>query len=144
MPTHASEVSFPGGHFDDNVDSTFEDTAIREANEELLGDYPWKDVEIIGSATPVPSIKGTPVTPVLGVLPFKINADTFPGNPEEVDDVFCVSIDELSKIETSEKSQRFNSNIPVYPAGQDRKIWGLTAVVTRPLLRKLILPALQN
>ena len=37
-PTHASEVSFPGGHFDSTVDTSLEETALREAQEELLGD----------------------------------------------------------------------------------------------------------
>jgi 8-oxo-dGTP pyrophosphatase MutT (NUDIX family) len=140
LPTHASEVSFPGGHYDESLDSSLEETAAREAQEELLGDYPWEDVEIIGRATPVPSIKGTPVTPILAVLPYDISSDTFPGSPDEVDAVFCVSLQELVEIETAEPSERFKVNIPVYPASDEQKIWGLTAVVTRPLLHKIFKP----
>lgn len=141
LPTHANEVSFPGGHFDAAVDRTLEDTALREAKEELGGDdYHWDKVEIIGRASSLPSIKGTPVTPVLAVFPYIIFEDTFQGNPGEVDEIFCVSLQDLIAMETSDFSERFRSNIPVYPAGENRRIWGLTAVVTRPLLHKLFKP----
>jgi 8-oxo-dGTP pyrophosphatase MutT (NUDIX family) len=145
LPTHASEVSFPGGHFDEAVDASLEETAVREAQEELLGDYPWDAVEILGRATPVPSMNGTPVTPIIGVLPYDISSETFPGSPDEVDNVFCVPLEDLVRMETTELSNRFQSDIPVFPAGDNQKIWGLTAVVTRPLLHKLFKPIfLQN
>jgi 8-oxo-dGTP pyrophosphatase MutT (NUDIX family) len=140
LPTHASEVSFPGGHFDEGIDASLEETAIRETREELLGDYPWEDIEIIGRASTVPSIKGTPVTPIIGVLPYEISHDSFPGSPDEVDEVFCVALSDLINIETVEPSRRFRSPIPVFPTREGRKIWGLTAVVTRPLLHKLFKP----
>jgi hypothetical protein len=140
LPTHASEVSFPGGHFDADVDTTLEDTALREAQEELLGDYDWKNgVEILGRASSLPSISGTPVTPILAVITQSIAADTFPGHKGEVEEVFCVSIKKLLEVETSEDSPRFRSRIPVYPIGETR-IWGLTAVVTRPILHQLLKP----
>jgi hypothetical protein len=185
LTTHAAEVSFPGGHFDNggisggsnnenNADSiggggrgrgggdvTLEDTAIREAQEELLGhDYPWhavkqqddnddhggvvapaaNGVEILGRATALPSITGTSVTPIIAVLPYIISNDTFPGNEQEVDEVFYVSLKDLVNMETMEPSPRFQSDIPVYPVGPGKKIWGLTAVVTRPILHNLFKP----
>ena len=146
LPTHASEVSFPGGHFDNTIDQTLEDTAVREAQEELLGgdNYPWEStdsVEIIGKATPLPSIKGTPVTPVIAVLRYKINDTTFPGFPGEVEDVFYVSLEELLEVESTEPSDRFQGSIPVfYTKEGNKKIWGLTAVVCRSLLHKIFKP----
>lgn len=131
MPTHASEVSFPGGHHEEAIDDSLEATALREAREELLGDYPWEEVEIIGKASPVPSLRGMPVTPVIAVLPGEIDRHTFPGSSEEVEDVFCVSLNELIEVETSQKSERFKANVPVFPARNGKKIWGLTAIVTR-------------
>ena len=140
LPTHASEVSFPGGHFDAAFDSSLEQTALREAQEELLGEYDWKDgVQIIGRASALPSINGTPVTPILAVLTNTITPDTFPGHKGEVDEVFCVSIKQLLEVETAEESPRFRSKIPVFPVGE-RRIWGLTAVVTRPILHQLLKP----
>lgn len=141
IPTHPNEISFPGGHRESS-DASLEDTAIREAQEELLGDYPWDEIEIIGKTTPLPSLNGTPVTPVIGVLPFEITNDTFPGNPSEVEDVFTVSLLSLTKIETSEPSNRFKSNIPVFTTTEGKRIWGLTAVITRPLLHKLFKKAI--
>ena len=107
----------------------------------MLGDYPWSDVEIIGRTTPVPSIKGTPVTAIIGLLPYEVSSSSFPGSPDEVDEVFCVSLEKLLEIETTEPSERFKANIPVFPPGkEDHKIWGLTAVVARPVLHKLLKP----
>ena len=131
LPTHSSEVSFPGGHYNSAIDHSIEKTAIREAQEELLGDYPWDEVEIIGKASPLPSITGMPVTPIIAVLPYDINHHTFPGCPNEVEDVFSVSLKELLEVETSQRSERFQENIPAFHALNGKKIWGLTAIVTR-------------
>ena len=137
LPTHASEVSFPGGHYDEAVDRSLEDTAIREAQEELLGYYQWDEVEIIGKASALPSITGMPVTPVIAVLPYEIDRHTFPGSSSEVEDVFCVHLEELLEVETYQKSERFQSNVPVFPALNGKKIWGLTAIVTRYVLKEI-------
>jgi len=140
LPTHACEVSFPGGHHDKAIDHSLEEAAIREAKEELLGDYPWDEVTIIGKASPIPSITGMPVTPVIAVFSHDIDRHTFPGCPSEVEDVFCVSLKELLDAETSQWSERFRANVPVFPLLNGKKIWGLTAIVTRPLLHKLFKP----
>ena len=50
--SHPGEVSFPGGHLEEGVDNSLAATAVREAEEELLGDYPWDDVHILGQSTP--------------------------------------------------------------------------------------------
>ena len=143
LRSHASEVSFPGGHFHEGVDSCLEDTALRECQEELLGDYPWHDIEIIGRATAVPSLGGIPVTPIIGVLPYEITDCTFPGNADEVVDIFCVELTELLAIEMMERPpavSRFKTMIPSFPTAAGQRIWGLTAVVTKPLLHKLFKP----
>lgn len=138
LPTHQGEVAFPGGHFHEESDKTLEDTALREAQEELVSDcYPWDEVHILGRATSLPSINGTPVTPILAVLPHEMQPDTFPGCPDEVEDVFYVSLEELLACETSEPSKRFGSNMPAFPTEEGKRIWGLTSVVTKPLLHNL-------
>lgn len=139
LPTHASEVSFPGGHYDETSDDSLEATAIREAQEELLGhdNYPWDEVEIIGKASSLPSIVGTPVTPIIAIFHQELFGDNrhpsfpFPGSPDEVDEVFCISLQELIEVETTERSERFQFDTPVYPTKCGKKIWGLTALVTR-------------
>jgi len=131
LTSHASEVSFPGGHHEEGMDRSLEVTAMREAQEELLGDYPWDEVEIIGKASPLPSISGMPVTPVIAVLPHDIDCHTFPGSLSEVEDVFCVNLKELLEVETSQHSERFETDVPVFQTLNGKKIWGLTAIVTR-------------
>ena len=99
-------------------------------------------VEILGRATALPSIAGTSVTPIIAVLPYMISTDTFSGNKQEVDEVFSVSLKDLVNMEVFEPSpSRFGgADMPVYPVGPGKKIWGLTAVVTRPILHKLFKP----
>jgi 8-oxo-dGTP pyrophosphatase MutT (NUDIX family) len=194
MPTHAAEVSFPGGHFDSVSDATLMDTALREMREELLRpkdqdndhhhssssshhkevnrrrrrssssssspslypeidyDYPWHEIQVVGQTTTIPSIRGTPVTAVLAVLPHEFDTvdelDTiFPGNPHEVETVFTVSLDELLQVETMQQSDRFQGDIPAYPVemvkggrGPSQLIWGLTAVIVKPILHQLLQP----
>jgi hypothetical protein len=159
MPTHASEVSYPGGHFDAAAgDHSLEDTALREAQEELSfishddddddddqsHKYNWQsDVRLIGRASALPSMNGTPVTPVIAILTQQVNETTFPGHPKEVEKVFIVPLSTLLQVETWEQSPRFGTNIPAYPL-KEHKIWGLTAVVTRPILHQLLKPAFQR
>lgn len=138
---HPGEVSFPGGHLEAGVDNSLEDTAIREAKEELLGDYPWEDVQILGQSTSLPALSGTPVTPIIGILPYEIDENTFPGHKGEVEEVFVLSLKELLAIESSETSQRFKGYVPVFHRTKGERIWGLTAVITRPLLHNLFKPA---
>jgi 8-oxo-dGTP pyrophosphatase MutT (NUDIX family) len=138
--SHSSDVSFPGGHFEESVDASLEATAIRETQEELLGNYPWDEIEIIGKTTPLPSKIGTSVTPVIGILPYEIGPHSFPGCEHEVQDVFSVSLQELINTEGEEHLDRFNSKIPVFTTREGKRIWGLTAVITKPILHKLLKP----
>ena len=93
-------------------------------------------------------MKGTPVTPVLGVFTFDIPHENvelaFPGyNPNEVEKVFAVSIQELLDNETSENLPRLGSHAPVFynsAKGGGEKIWGLTAFCLRPILHKILKP----
>lgn len=143
LKNHAAEMAFVGGHFD-AADQSLIDTAIREAQEELLPTLPSfaSCLDILGVCTPLPSIRGTPVTPVIAVLwpdltlPLK---DYFPGDPAEVDMVLAVSIRDLVQNETTKTlpSNRFRLvEAPVYPTPHG-DIWGLTAYILQPLLRRL-------
>jgi 8-oxo-dGTP pyrophosphatase MutT (NUDIX family) len=123
---------------------------------------------IQGQTRPVPSLAGHRVTPVVGTLNYDLPAPTsarfaaaFPGNPDEVDWIFAVPLRALIAGETSEPLPRFGDADadgngierrerwgPVFPVpdGAEKregdKIWGLTAIVLRPLLRRVFLPAL--
>jgi hypothetical protein len=193
LSQHAAEISFPGGHYEADVDTNFPvDTAVREAVEELFGappssssssclsssprqgeeeedaeDVVWKqqqqqqqqqkqqlvqsfrgDIEILGCATPLPSIRGVPVTPVLGAIRHRQFqwpiTDAFPGDASEVDLVFAVPIQELLAVEGTHvlPATRFNRthrSAPIFPVPQG-KIWGLTAYMLKPILHQLLKP----
>lgn len=149
VPLNPSEISFPGGHAASSEES-LEDTALREAQEELMGDYPWKDPDhltILGQGTTIPAITGTPVTPMIAVMTQEIRQplqEMFPGDKGEVDVVFGMPIQELLKTEGSHElpdhrllgKERMGPRFPS-PHGY---IWGLTAFMLRPLLHKLYRP----
>ena len=151
---HASEISFPGGHYQPQQDTSLQDTAIREAMEELcpqpeslLHD---SNLRILGQASRIPSLNGTPVTPILACLTHDLSGHSnnissyFPGDPSEVDLVFAVSVQDLIQHETSERlpENRFGMTMaPVFPS-EHGKIWGLTALILRPLLHKWLKPSL--
>ena len=134
-------------------EESLEETAIREAEEELLGDYPWRDpgkMVILGKGTTIPAITGTPVTPIIAVLTQEIQKPlhrVFPGDKSEVEVVFGMSLQELLDVEESHElpdhrllgKERMG---PRYPSPHGH-IWGLTAFMLRPLLHKLYKPVFQ-
>lgn len=152
LPVNPSEISFPGGHYSFK-DESLEETAIREAEEELLGDYPWRNPQqmvILGRGTTIPAITGTPVTPIIAVMMQEIQQplhEAFPGDKSEVDVVFGISLQELLNTEESHElpdhrllgKERLG---PRYPSPHGH-IWGLTAFMLKPLLHKLYKPVFQ-
>ena len=175
---HASEISFAGGHFDEELDDTLLDTAVREAVEELYPPAASPDdaeqrmeafrshLYIVGCTSEVPSLRGTPVTPVLAMYaatkddPTELTtaylARMWPGNRDEVDVVFTVPL------ETLIKQHDFVMDLS-YEPGDDRpslkkllhkappqystsfgRIWGLTAYILQPILDKLLIPLSRN
>lgn len=178
LSNHASQISFPGGYFDEQLDGIGDDgdrlvnTALRETQEELCyntDQLPTSSlITVLGRTQPVPSMQGKKVTPIIGMcnydLPQHSTAEferIFPGNPDEVDWIFTIPIRELMEGETSEPLERWSTsyshhdnngkkrNVVMGPAfhipecskkSEGDKIWGLTAIVLRPLLRKVFGP----
>lgn len=74
---HKGETAFPGGHAEE-TDSGPEETALREAHEEI-GLKP-DDVEILGRLDDHFTLFGFHITPVVGVMPFpyplRINSES--------------------------------------------------------------------
>ncbi len=156
--THAHQIAFPGGHWDENSDgSCLQNTALRETREELSSSsslneptyYDFtKDLQILGRLAPVPSMTGIMVTPFLGhftkQFPDEEAVQTiFPGNRHEVQKVFTISMQHLIQTETSEPLSRWNDEHgPVFPVDEDigGKIWGLTSIILQPVLHKILKP----
>lgn len=133
VESHKGQVSFPGGECDDQ-DKHPEDTALREAREEL-GIQP-KDVKILGRLTNLLTISLFRVTPVVGVIPWPY---VFHVENAEVARVFTIPIAWLA-----ESANRWQFEIP----GTSRKIvfyhpydgellWGATARITVDFLETM-------
>ncbi|MFN8398979.1 MAG: CoA pyrophosphatase [Anaerolineales bacterium] len=67
VESHKGQVSFPGGACDEG-ETTPEETALREADEEI-GLNP-NDVKVIGKLSRMVTISKFKVTPVVGIIPF--------------------------------------------------------------------------
>lgn len=137
VSTHKSQISFPGGHWEDE-DESLVDTALREAQEECPSRH-WSSTIIVGQCTTLPSVRGTPVTSVIGVVPETVSITDFGYNPDEVEEVFLVALEDLVAKETSKPLGRISSPGPVFPT-EHGDIWGLTAFIIRPILHKLLKP----
>jgi len=88
LSSHPGEVSFPGGKRD-STDFTLQDTALREAEEEvgLVRD----NVEMIGIIEPTMTRYGIVVHPFIGIIEESV-IGTLPCNPDEVADIFAVPL----------------------------------------------------
>lgn len=128
MPSHAGEISFPGGtHSPGDRDDV--DTALREAEEEV--GLPRDRVEVLGQFGVHLGGLGYAVTPVVGLV-------EDPGDlvhcDREVDEIFEVPLahfTELGNHTVIERTFRERDyRMFAVPYGQDRDhrlIWGLTA-----------------
>jgi len=138
LSTHSGQIAFPGGKLDD-TDADATAAALRETHEEI-GLAPDR-VEVLGTLPPYVTGTSFIVTPVVGlVLPgFRLQP-----NPNEVDDVFEVPLDFLMDpanhrrhgVEWEGVLREWYS-MPYQDAGQERFIWGATAVMLRNFYRLL-------
>ena len=127
-------------------------------------------ITVLGQTQPVPSMTGHKVTPIVGAINYDMPCHTspqfaklFPGNPEELDWIFTVPIRDLIETETAEPLERWKTNYsedggrrhappmgPVFPVPEGHrkeegdKIWGLTAIVLRLLLRRVLGPVFEE
>ena len=126
MPTHKGHIAFPGGKKEQR-DLNIVETAVRETSEELL--ILKNDVEPFGILEPVDTIEFKyNVFPIICKLHKK--PESF--NKSEVQEIFFVSIDELS----NQQNWRFRG---IYPNDwifkiRNETLWGATAKMTRELL----------
>jgi len=135
LPTHAGQISFPGGNIS-QVDDGPVDTALREAREEiaLVSD----PVEILGvlDITLLPS--GFAVAPVLGITD---NLPALTPNPSEVDEIFSIPLSLVCDLDQYRKDflERDGNIREFYVLDyKDYYIWGATAKMLRTLAKVLI------
>ena len=126
VESHKGQVSFPGGACDDG-ETTPEETALREAEEEI-GIRPG-DVRLLGRLNPMDTISFYRVTPVVGVIPWPT---VFRPAQAEVARVFTMPLTWLA-----DRSNRWEFNLPgrnhsviVYHPFDGELLWGATARMT--------------
>lgn len=134
--THKHDVCFPGGRVDESTDSTIIQTSLREMEEEL--GVPQENVDVLGvlrcNWTEVASMTGTSVTPVVGYIG-EIEELQLSPNLDEVELFFTVSLKEL----VNEKNWIIRENAtPIFTAGQNHHIWGLTAYLLLKFVRDVV------
>lgn len=129
LPTHAGQIAFPGGKRD-AADRSPEETALREAHEELGLS---SGIEVLGLLDDVPTPAGFVITPVVGVLPGAVELQP---NNQEVAEVFSAPISALRQVHRAGPAREFLGIRYVmheYPYERWR-IWGATAYMVRQLL----------
>lgn len=133
VESHKGQVSFPGGACDDG-ETTPEETALREAHEEI-GVNP-KDVEILGRLSRLITISNYRVSPIVGVIPFPY---AFKVASVEVARVFTIPLMWLANRNNyweffTRDSER---SLIAYHPYDGELLWGATARMTVNFLRTL-------
>lgn len=137
LPEHRGQVSFPGGRCDPS-DQSVEDTALREAFEEIGLDP--KDVKVLGRLRSLLTTTNYWVTPVVGMIP---RSYIFRIAEEEVSRVFTIPLAWLADPNNHEVRQRilpFSLNpVPViyFKPYQGEVLWGVSAQIVLDLVKAL-------
>jgi len=128
LPSHAGQVSFPGGGHQEG-DASIEETALRESFEEI-GLSP-DVVTVVGRLDELQTITGYHVTPVVATLP--LGTELAP-DLSEVDRVFTVPLNVVldeERWETHTHSFK-GSEVEMWQLLWDGEtIWGATAYMLR-------------
>ena len=133
VESHKGQVSFPGGACDEG-ETTPEQTALREANEEI-GIQP-SDINVLGRLANLITISYFRVTPVVGVVRWPT---VFRVGEHEVARVFTIPLAWLAN-----ESNRWQFEIPgrnrsviAYHPYDGELLWGATARMTVDFLKVL-------
>ena len=133
VESHKGQVSFPGGGCDEG-ESTPEETALREAREEI-GLDPGR-VRLLGRLANMVTITSFRITPVVGVIEWPA---VFIVGPNEVERIFTIPLYWLA-------DTRNRWEFPIHAGGRSliafqpydgELLWGATARMTVDFLRTI-------
>ena len=130
---HKGQVAFPGGATDPQ-DASPEDTALREAQEEI-GIRP-EDVRLLGRLGDMVTISNFVVTPVVGIVPWPYG---FTVHTHEVVRVFSMPLEWLATRENWQEFVRVETghSIISYFPFEGELLWGATARMTVNFVKAL-------
>ncbi|MCB2112646.1 MAG: CoA pyrophosphatase [Parvularculaceae bacterium] len=134
MPSHAGQISFPGGRAHPE-DSDLVETALREAEEEV--NIPRAAVDIIGSLGVHEGGLGFAVTPVIGLVDPR--APIRPC-PREVAEIFETPLEWFADLSNHTIEERRHDGVSFHMFAapyENYHIWGLTAGILRSLAETL-------
>lgn len=132
---HAGEVSFPGGRSDPG-DADLEQTALREASEEIALDP--AAVEVVGALPPVSTfVTGYRIQPFVGLVAEPTDLGLAP-NPTEVETVLAFTLEHLR--EGYEMRRLVRRGVPIHTPTYEvdgQMIWGATARILGDFLKRV-------
>lgn len=134
MPSHAGQISFPGGKVQQE-DADRVATALREAEEEV--NIPPDAVDVIGSLGVHQGGLGFSVTPVVGLVDPAVKLRPC---PREVAEIFEAPLNFVADLNNHVTEQREHKGVKynMFAAPYGRfHIWGLTAGILRTLAETL-------
>ena len=137
LPEHSGQVAFPGGRVDPE-DDTPEETALREAQEEI--NLAPQDVRVLGRLRELRTITNYCVQPIVGRIPWPYE---YKLAKEEVSRVFTIPLEWLADPDNHEVQYRElpepYSPVPVIYFDQydGELLWGVSAEITLNFLESL-------
>lgn len=134
MPSHAGQISFPGGKAHEEDQGPI-DTALREAEEEV--NIPRAFVDVVGALGVHEGGLGFSVTPVIGLVD---PAAPIRACPREVAEIFEAPLEWLADLSNHILEERRHEGVAyrMFAAPYGRyHIWGLTAGILRSLAETL-------
>jgi len=132
---HKGEISFPGGHVDDDDENNCS-AALREAEEEV--GVPPDKVEILGRLDDIVTITGFRVRPFVGRIEYPYQ---FVASDDEIEEIILLPLSGFVEPDRCVKSvhDRGGESYPIYFFKvEGYTVWGATAKILVQLL-KLIL-----
>ena len=137
MKKHSGQVSFPGGSCDAE-DENHEETALREAEEEI---GLWrKDVQILGRVNEIVTVTYFEVTPIVGIFEFPYS---FTVSTIEVGRVFTMPLNWLANPNNYWELQHPIAKYPTiaYHPYDGELLWGATARIVQNFIKTINITA---
>jgi 8-oxo-dGTP pyrophosphatase MutT (NUDIX family) len=128
---HKGQISFPGGGVDEE-DSDLEETALREADEEI--GLKRKDVEILGTLDDIITVTQFIVTPVVGHFSYPYPLKTSPIEIDEMIEAPLSLLLEMGCFQKREIMQGEQRRIVDSYQYEKHIIWGATARILKQFL----------